>query len=449
VRLIEPFSETDPVALLLTFLACVGHVVTSKPHFVTEADHQTGALFVCLVGKSARGRKGSSLGWIEKLFSLMVSMDPSEEERLRLKELRGLASGEGLIERMKDPEGEPDRDWHRERLLVIETELAGILQRMAREGSILSPILRQAWDGKVIENSTKASPARVSHPHMSLLGHVTQFELMFLFKDTEVFNGLGNRFLWACVRRSKFLPIGGQPCEEDLRALADELGFTLLQAQRSHRLHFSPQAEEHWRAIYPCLEADKPTALVDALTARSAAQVVRLSLIYALLDRSYSIQLPHLMAALAVWDYCEQSVAVMHPAPARGDLEAKVLRALKTAAESGRTRTELNKDLGGHPKTEQVALALRKLKAAGLIQEVVTPRPGAVQGRSVSRFFFNDKPVASVRDFVEKHWDPDLRFEMTQPKAVPCEAAPPVPVGWQDIDLLGNDLASAVGGELF
>ena len=289
---------------------------------------------------------------------------------------------------------------------------------------------------------------------MSLLGHVTQFELMSLFKDTEVFNGLGNRFLWACVRRSKYLPIGGQPSDEELQSLAGELGSILRDVQRLQRLRFSSEAEAHWRAVYPVLEADKPTAFVDALTARSAAQVIRISLVYALLDHSYSIELPHLMAGLAVWDYCEQSVAVMHPAPARNDLEGKVIRALKTAGESGRTRTELNKDLGGHHKTEQVAWSLRKLKTLGLVQEVVTPRPGAVHGGSVSRFFFFDKPVATVRSFIEEHWDPNFRLERVSPEAIPSEVAPPVAAGWQElalVDDLNNDLASIVArvGELF
>ena len=42
-------------------------------------------------------------------------------------------------------------------------------------------------------------------------------------------------------------------------------------------------------------------------TNRAEAQVVRLSVLYAALDRSPLIRAEHLLAALAVWRYCEQS----------------------------------------------------------------------------------------------------------------------------------------------
>jgi hypothetical protein len=46
-------------------------------------------------------------------------------------------------------------------------------------------------------------------------------------------------------------------------------------------------------------------------------QVVRLALIYALLDGEDKLAEPHLQAALEVWRYCEQSVSVISaPAPA-------------------------------------------------------------------------------------------------------------------------------------
>ncbi len=35
---------------------------------------------------------------------------------------------------------------------------------------------------------------------------------------------------------------------------------------------------------------------------------MRLALLYALLDKSRLIQAPHLLAALAFWEYCERSV---------------------------------------------------------------------------------------------------------------------------------------------
>ena len=43
--------------------------------------------------------------------------------------------------------------------------------------------------------------------------------------------------------------------------------------------------------------------LTGALTARAEAHSIRLALIYALLDGASSIEVEHLKAALALWDY--------------------------------------------------------------------------------------------------------------------------------------------------
>jgi hypothetical protein len=48
-----------------------------------------------------------------------------------------------------------------------------------------------------------------------------------------------------------------------------------------------------------------------AATSRAEAQVLRLSAIYAALDRSPIIDACHLEAALAVWDYCHASARLL------------------------------------------------------------------------------------------------------------------------------------------
>ena len=47
--------------------------------------------------------------------------------------------------------------------------------------------------------------------------------------------------------------------------------------------------------------------LTGALTARAEAHTMRLALIYALLDGASSIEVEHLQAALALWDYAARS----------------------------------------------------------------------------------------------------------------------------------------------
>ena len=45
--------------------------------------------------------------------------------------------------------------------------------------------------------------------------------------------------------------------------------------------------------------------MAGAVTGRAEAQVMRISAIYALLDKSRLIRREHLEAAIALWEYCE------------------------------------------------------------------------------------------------------------------------------------------------
>ena len=73
IKTLEPETEADPAALLLSFLVCFGNIVGRKPHFYVEGDAHHSNLFVTLVGASGNGRKGTSLGRILQLFDTVDS----------------------------------------------------------------------------------------------------------------------------------------------------------------------------------------------------------------------------------------------------------------------------------------------------------------------------------------------------------------------------------------
>ena len=47
--------------------------------------------------------------------------------------------------------------------------------------------------------------------------------------------------------------------------------------------------------------------MLGAATSRAEAQVLRISVLYAILDKALWIRPEHLLAALAVWEYAERS----------------------------------------------------------------------------------------------------------------------------------------------
>ncbi|SVC19067.1 uncharacterized protein METZ01_LOCUS271921, partial [marine metagenome] len=203
VKTIEPETESDNAALLTQFLITFGNVIGRCPHFIAEADKHFTIGNVCLVGETAKGKKGSSLGHVQRVFQRV------DEDWTKNCVHSGLSSGEGLIWCVRDEitKIEPikknglvvdyqevaiDQGVHDKRALVVESEFASVLRVMARDGNTLSAIIRNAWDGKNLKTMTKNSPAKATEPHISIIGHITRNELLRYLDNTECGNGFAN-----------------------------------------------------------------------------------------------------------------------------------------------------------------------------------------------------------------------------------------------------------------
>jgi hypothetical protein len=302
-----------------------------------------------------------------------------------------LSSGEGLIAEVRDSvekltKGEMqlvDEGVSDKRLLIVQAEFGGVLQATKREGSLLSTVLRDAWDACDLATLVKHSPLRATNPLISVIGHVTKSELVYLLDQVSIANGLGNRFLFCCVRRSKILPFGGCLPREAITVLGGDAAAAIERARQIDEVRWStgtpgnPGSAEGWEEIYPSLSEAKP-GIVGALTARAEAQVVRLAMTYALLDGAALIEPAHLLAAIAVWTYCAASVRYIFGDKVGNPVADTILVALKNAYPHGLTRTEIRDLFARNASPGAVATALQELATIGL---ATVPRPGTNGGR--------------------------------------------------------------------
>jgi Protein of unknown function (DUF3987) len=371
-RTIEPHTESDPVALMLQFLAFFGNAVGRGPHYMVEGDKHFALLNLVLVGETAKSRKGTSAGRIRQLFK---GAD-GEWESTRVK--TGLSSGEGLISEVRDPAMDGakviDPGVEDKRLLVLEPEFAGTLTMMRRPGSILSRVIRDAWDCRDLAVLTKNNPTRATGPRILTIGHITVDELLAKMDRTSMTNGYANRFLFACVRRARLLPHGGELDGSAVRELAMRTRERIIEARKVTRVVMTADAREIWEDAYETLSHGRP-GLLGAILGRAEAQTVRLAVLYALLDGSDQISVAHLSAALSVWSYCEASAAYIFGSVA-GKTEDVISAALRQAGETGMTRTEIRDLFGRHRKGHEIDTALAALAAAGNAKHIV----GAITG---------------------------------------------------------------------
>jgi hypothetical protein len=387
VRMIEPHTESDSVAVLLNLHAFFGNAIGRGPHYLVEGTKHGPNFFILQIGDTAKARKGTGADRIRQLFRHV-------DEEWTINRLHsGLSSGEGVIWEVRDSitklvkDGKGDTATFSEevvdhgitdkRLMVLESEFAGALRVMQREGNILSRVLRDAWDRGDLATLTKNSPARATGACISIVAHITASELRECLDRTEMANGFANRFLFACVKRSKFLPFGGNLADAGMAGMAETVRKAVERARTIQQVRMSPEAASGWETIYRELSGDRP-GLLGSLTARAEAQVVRLALIYALWEGSRQIGIEHLTAALAVWEFCSASVEYVFGDSLGDPIADAILAALKTAGPAGSTRTDLRDLFSRHVPANQIARALGELSRRGL---AIALKGGSTGGR--------------------------------------------------------------------
>src|SRR5215211_4597133 len=367
VETIEPHSEADRVAVLVNLLCAFGNAIGRGAYKRIGPDVHHLRIYAALVGQTSKARKGTSWVYVRELMREADPLWATDNVQ------NGLSSREGLIHAARDPvrkenkkTGETetlDEGVINKRLLVVEPEFASTLKMIARDGNTLSPVVRQAWDGDLLQVMTRNSPSKATGSHVSILGHITKEELLRHLNETETANGFANRFLWLLVRRSKELPFGGNWDTVEKGPLVERLRSALAFGSNSVEIDWGESAREDWIAVYGELSEGRP-GLFGAVTGRAEAQVTRLAALYAVLDRSHLIERPHLKAALALWEYAEESARYVF-GDATGDAVADdILRALQSAGAKGMTRTEIRDLFGRNKKSERVDQALALLLKA-------------------------------------------------------------------------------------
>lgn len=399
VKAVGPHTEAHPAAVLVQYLARFGATIGRGPHMHADNREHPARLYPLVVGRTSTGAKGTSLGVVSALFA--TADRDAQPSRVRghlgvvgqrdpLRVASGLSSGEGLIEMVRDGSGDDpnaknfDEGVLDKRLLVAEQEFVSLLAVMDRQGSILPRIVREAWDGDSLCTLTR-SPLQATGAHVVIIGHVTPGELRLRLKDAQVLGGTMNRFLPTASRRTRLLPDGGNIPEDVLSEFCPIIGDTLTSAAERKRVDRTDAANRLWIDRYAHLRRGRPDGPVASILARAVPQVLRLSLAYALADGADVIDEPHLRAALALWDYVEQTGEWMFGAHVDTAAIDDLTAFIASGGREGRTRTAISVEHYKRNKpAAEISVALGELMKDGRIrQETDSSRPG----RPAVRYF--------------------------------------------------------------
>jgi hypothetical protein len=373
---LSPETEADPAGLLAALLTMAGAAIGARPHAIADSAAHPARLFTVLVGLTAGGRKGTVSAVTKRVMRVAAP------DFMANCVLGGFGSGEILVDAVRDPTdddpGSPDR-----RLLVHEAELARVFRVANREGSTLSTTIRAAWDGERLEARSRQRTSVASDASVAMLGHITPDELRKHLNETEIAAGLGNRMLFIAVRRSQLLPEGGDLDDELINDIGQELAKRIARARTFDVVKRSTLARAVWAKMYQQFDEDERPGLVGALTARAPAQVLRLSVAYALLDGRREVEPRHLEAAAALWDYSVATVEYVFGDTVGDGIADRILEAARREP-NGIDGTDIRDLFKRHATRAQIEAARDLLESRGLIKIVKTPaRGGAGRDRTV------------------------------------------------------------------
>jgi hypothetical protein len=343
IKKLQPQTESHPAGNLLELLLSYGNVLGRSAYFQVESTRHYTNEFMVKVGESAKARKGTGKNRIRAI------MDMVDAGWRRNCNTSGIGSGEVIVHLIRDARSELVTDKKTgaatptiidtgvvdKRLCVSIGEFQGILAVCHKPEGLLSVVFRDGWDGEPLKNTVKNDPATCMEGHLTIMADTTRVDLSVSLNQADRRNGFANRFLWVYVYRTQLLPMGGD--DIDWSAEAEQLRQAVEFGRHSRRVFMDKPARDFWcRTLYPKLERDVP-GLVGSIIARGAAHVLRLALMYALLDLSEHIRFEHLEAAYAFWRYCEDSVEAIF-----GDLispeQSQILDFLAAVGPTTKTR---------------------------------------------------------------------------------------------------------------
>lgn len=383
VRAVAPLTEASAPAILAHVLSMSGAHLGDGVHARVGTVRHPPRVNTLVIGPTATGRKGSAAAISRE------AGDRADEKFMRQHVTSGLSSGEGLIWAVRDPivrrervgkgsaaryeDVEVDAGVSDKRLWVLEPEFASVLRVMQRDGSTLSAVVRQAWDGGTLNTLVKNNPARATLPHIAITGHIVPDELRRYLDRSELAGGFINRFLLFAARRPHTRPDGDEIPDRLLEPFAKQLREARAWAKQPRILRRDDGARALWAERYEALTADRE-GLYGAACSRAEAQILRLSVLYAAIECSELIRLVHLEAALAVWAYCDAS-AQWAFGDATGDPVAdEILTGLRRTGELD--RTDIYQLLGRHVSRPRIATALGLLLRLGRAGMQVDPTAG-------------------------------------------------------------------------
>jgi hypothetical protein len=362
VDLVSDTSEADQAGLLVSMLVCSGAAFGRSAFGQHGHSLHRPSNFAVTFAELPSVRQSDYLDPVQAFLRTVVPQ--AGTDLLQFASIGCIRSGDKLLaasamiaEGKKPP-------------LVAVGEFDTTLVSLGRRGNTLSAAYRHIWD---------------HGGNVAIMSHCREGDLLEAKISGSTLE-TASRFLWCYVERKQTLSSPPAPPPDKLARLAQAVAVSVKQAEGLGKVSFDASAQKLWEEEYASLISRRSDA-AGIVQSRGDAHVLRLSLIYALLDSSIKVCIPHLEAALALWDYCYLSADRLFGLHAEDAVAGRVLDALKGGLLS---QTQLHAVLNNHSPGAQLKTVLTNLVTEGRI----VPEVSSTRGRSRTTWRLSDSEGA-------------------------------------------------------
>ena len=372
------------MAFYAMLLPAIGWLIGRRAMIQISRDKHFCNLFTVIVGKTGCG-KGQCWNIVQ---SLVEQIDPTCPQRLH----RDVASAPGLIglvrdastlvrgKKVIDDPGVTDK-----RCFVLFEEMDNLFTAMGRQGSTLEKLWNMAYDGRSLENNAR-DREKATNPHVSCVCQITDESFRdavgTVSKGRGRSNGFFNRFITVRAVKERSLPRGG--VMPDVGDLIQELQTALAplgacDSASPKTIQWHPSAYPELDAFHAALDGEHPfLSGLDGLAARLKPNVMRIAMLFAVIDRDEFIRPDHLRAAKAFCLHCiDDSRGFFHPSSSSFAKPSLDDRVLAVATKDPCAATGFHNLLGNKCVGEALQASLSRLvEQRALIREDFKPDHG-------------------------------------------------------------------------
>jgi len=373
INLMSDVTEAPPSYHFFTFITAISMLLGRNAYMLWGPDKLYTNLWTMIVGQTGRARKSTA---INRGCDILNRVTPDTQI------LPSLSTWEGLLTAMQrndnDLSGQNELNIKNEITMIAMSEFDGFLKKSRNENiAHMLPNLCDIYDMfKPARSVTKGTPICIKNYFVSMICGIQPEVLENAFQTGDIHGGFAGRFCYVYDSSNKEIPIPVWNKEKEYGNILDELNQIKLSFNIETQILFHDSCIPIWSDFYH--DYRNPNIhhpLLMQINERMQNHVLKIAIIFAILDNKPSIMPTHLNNAIAIAYWLMNNNKRLFGSlglDKQSKLESKIIELI---CHDCNNRRDIYQKLSGRTSARELQLSLEGLIKAGIIYEKITKNP--------------------------------------------------------------------------